>query len=519
MATAEELKILLTADNKASASVNKLRNDVTNLGKDAQKSSVMLATANGKITKSFAGLGRNAGMAGIQIQQFVGQVQGGVNPMIALSQQGADLGFVLGVPLVGAIVGIGSAIAMTLIPSLDEAEVKFKDLKNSLSGLTDDFKNMNEEMRAASIIVLVGQLTEQTLAYNEAVKKRKEAEAAQAAALEQWNKSTGYAAIKDARDELEKYNTVLNTLTAKEAIANGQRQETQAILDRVTGVTSDLTDETSDLTDEEQKQYQAQVDIIKALQLEAKTFGMTSIQKKRYKILTSDLVEAKKVQALALLDGIEAMEQERQKYDDAEKSVRKYQKSLKEVKIDKDKIIDVSKSMEDAFVGLINGTQSVSGAFKSMALSIVNDMIRMQMKSQTSGISQALNFGLNQMFSNGLNIGTAMEYSTNIGSQQTAMLAAQDFDGGGFTGYGGRSGGVDGKGGFPAILHPNETVIDHTKGQGGGQIVQNINVNTGVSQTVRAEIANLMPQIIRAAQSATADARMRGGAYSSAMGA
>ena len=39
------------------------------------------------------------------------------------------------------------------------------------------------------------------------------------------------------------------------------------------------------------------------------------------------------------------------------------------------------------------------------------------------------------------------------------------FDGGGFTGQGSRSGGVDGKGGFPAILHPNETVVDHTKTQ------------------------------------------------------
>ena len=38
-------------------------------------------------------------------------------------------------------------------------------------------------------------------------------------------------------------------------------------------------------------------------------------------------------------------------------------------------------------------------------------------------------------------------------------------DGGGYTGMGARAGGVDGKGGFPAILHPNETVIDHTKGQ------------------------------------------------------
>jgi hypothetical protein len=36
------------------------------------------------------------------------------------------------------------------------------------------------------------------------------------------------------------------------------------------------------------------------------------------------------------------------------------------------------------------------------------------------------------------------------------------FAGGGYTGDGARSGGVDGQGGFPAILHPQETVIDHT---------------------------------------------------------
>ena len=37
------------------------------------------------------------------------------------------------------------------------------------------------------------------------------------------------------------------------------------------------------------------------------------------------------------------------------------------------------------------------------------------------------------------------------------------FDGGGYTGSGARSGGIDGKGGFPAILHPQETVVDHTR--------------------------------------------------------
>ena len=50
-------------------------------------------------------------------------------------------------------------------------------------------------------------------------------------------------------------------------------------------------------------------------------------------------------------------------------------------------------------------------------------------------------------------------------------------DGGGFTGMGVRAGGIDGKGGFPAILHPRETVIDHTKAQGMGATV-NFNIST-----------------------------------------
>lgn len=51
------------------------------------------------------------------------------------------------------------------------------------------------------------------------------------------------------------------------------------------------------------------------------------------------------------------------------------------------------------------------------------------------------------------------------------------FAGGGYTGMGVRAGGIDGRGGFPAILHPNETVIDHTKGQGIGATV-NFNITT-----------------------------------------
>jgi tape measure domain-containing protein len=47
----------------------------------------------------------------------------------------------------------------------------------------------------------------------------------------------------------------------------------------------------------------------------------------------------------------------------------------------------------------------------------------------------------------------------------TGPSQVASYAGGGFTGSGPRSGGVDGMGGFIALLHPQETVVDHAQGQ------------------------------------------------------
>ena len=65
------------------------------------------------------------------------------------------------------------------------------------------------------------------------------------------------------------------------------------------------------------------------------------------------------------------------------------------------------------------------------------------------------------------------------------------FDGGGYTGSGARSGGMDGKGGFMAMLHPKETVVDHSKGQRMGNSVnlvvnQSFAPNTSRATTMQA---------------------------------
>ena len=67
--------------------------------------------------------------------------------------------------------------------------------------------------------------------------------------------------------------------------------------------------------------------------------------------------------------------------------------------------------------------------------------------------------------------------ATAVGLSAVAGIKAVSFEGGGFTGYGARVGGLDGKGGMPAIVHPNETIIDHTKGGAGAVVNININAN------------------------------------------
>ena len=80
---------------------------------------------------SFDLMGRKAGMAGIQIEQLVGQIAAGQNPLRALGVQAADLGFILGVPLIGAAVGVTAAIAST-IPAFLGMGKSIEDLKESM---------------------------------------------------------------------------------------------------------------------------------------------------------------------------------------------------------------------------------------------------------------------------------------------------------------------------------------------------------------------------------------------------
>ena len=71
----------------------------------------------------------------------------------------------------------------------------------------------------------------------------------------------------------------------------------------------------------------------------------------------------------------------------------------------------------------------------------------------------------------------------------------------------------------PELFMPGQSGRIIPNGQTGSTVVnQTIQISVGVAQTVRAEIAALMPAIKRQTVDAVADARMRGGTFAAAMG-
>lgn len=102
----------------------------------------------------------------------------------------------------------------------------------------------------------------------------------------------------------------------------------------------------------------------------------------------------------------------------------------------------VKTSTKSAFTGIVTGAKSVSDALKDVLTNLASILANSAFESLFGSLFQGGGSGL--------------------------FSGLLSFDGGGYTGAGARSGGVDGRGGFPAILHPNETIVDHTRGQSGG---------------------------------------------------
>ncbi len=158
--------------------------------------------------------------------------------------------------------------------------------------------------------------------------------------------------------------------------------------------------------------------------------------------------------------------------------------------------IDGLGRLEDSFAGMVTGTMSAKDAFRSMANSILSDLARIAARKALGSIMGGMGGGSNPF---------------------AAMFGGFRANGGAVTA--GKAYMVGDRGAEMFVPSQSGTIVPNNAMGGGGVTVnQTINLSTGVAQTVRTEVMNMLPQIQNAAVSGVLDAKRRGGSFSSAFG-
>ena len=206
-----------------------------------------------------------------------------------------------------------------------------------------------------------------------------------------------------------------------------------------------------------------------------------------------DKAEAEKAATKAIKDQEKALR-------DAASAAKLAHKMAKEAAKD---VLELSKSigssMESAMMSMVDGTKSVKDAFKDMASSIIKELYRIYVVKKITGM-----------------ITGAIDARFAPDVAKTAAVAGVAANGGPV--QAGQRYVVGERG--PEMFTPNVSGTITPNSQMGGNgvtVVQNINISTGVQQTVRAEIRQMMPQIAQSAKAAVVDSKRRGGNYGRAM--
>jgi len=227
--------------------------------------------------------------------------------------------------------------------------------------------------------------------------------------------------------------------------------------------------------DAAQAQTEAEKELTKALEdrMKAEIASLTQIDEGRAALLASLLASTPTVQFAAQQADLAALQEA---FADGAISQELYAEAVAErfdlnnVKIEQTKTLaedlglTFASAAEEAIVNW-QGLESVLAGLEQDILRIVTRKL----------VIEPMGNALTGMLGNAMG-GSGGMIGGDLGNA-LADLIGFNFDGGGYTGNAARSGGLDGKGGFMAMMHPQETVVDHTKGQrvtGGNSVTVNI---------------------------------------------
>lgn len=489
-----------------------------------------VADVNSRKLKRFGAVGMQ--QVGYQVQDFAVQVQGGTSMLVALGQQGSQLlgifgpagaiaGMILaiGTGLVGALLAAGDATKKLSenTEKLDDATTKLKGAFEILKMSGKDLEEMYGNMSASAATFAYAQA--QILAVS-TLKAFSDTNAGMGYALEGVLESSEALSpvFRDIATSLGDTSEAFNTAEKLQrdfatSFRSTGEDAVKAVSD-ISAVLNELPDETKRLLPEvlttafaELAEYQRKAiaanellrklksgdfgggdtsgkksalqTLVEQLALEEALLGKSSARQRVIKALGVTFTETNPDIVNALTEQIKAIQ-------DANAEMKK-QQSLAN---------SIANSFEDAMMSIVDNTKSVEDAFRQMAADIIKQLYRVLVVQQMVGSFDAASgegSGLAGF------IGGLLKPRANGGP----VTAGQPY--------------LVGERG-PELFVPssNGGVVANDKMGGGVTVVQNLNISTGVSQTVRAEIRNLMPQIAETAKSAVVDGKRRGGNYGKA---
>lgn len=523
--------------SQMTAGMRKAQGDMAKTGKSAKDLNTNLRFMRGGM-----------GQVGHQIQDVAVQLQGGTDAMIVFGQQGSQIASLFGPggALLGALLAVGAAAAGPLYDSFTDTSDAIADLGEEAAKFNEITKEtipLLKEIQQAGIDKQYKDIQEEIDSLN-AESKRYQDE------IDGINNRTIAAIGTDSKREkqLARLNRFINENAAAIAVKEGQQRELTATNDedvlslRDSNAALRESVETYGMNIVEMSVYKAAKDGViteieretialsgSMLALELETEAMKKASQEADKLAAArEKAEQKKARedvaagaaATSLFNSLLTeteqiqveLERRQQIIDDAvtagqynEEQAQALRTMIaadaaaKRTKIAEDEAQANAKLRKSALQGL--GDQL-------MALDANNKKVFKLQKAYR--IAQAI-MDAHAAYGNAL----AAPYPPPIpqimagaaialGMANVAQIKAQSFEGGGFTGYGARAGGLDGKGGRMAMVHPNETIVDHRKGGTAGiTIVNNVDARgagADVDQKIKAAMTQTSQQTIMTIQ-------------------
>jgi prefoldin subunit 5 len=550
-------KVIIEVDAKDSTAPT-LRNLNNNLKKTAEHGK--------KVDKQFRMIRGGMGQMGHQVQDVAVMLQSGQNPLIILGQQGSQVASLFGPQgaIVGAFLAVGAAIGTSMLPAFFKASEATKELKEANEDLISSFDDLGNAQKAYAKTMAVKKILEHQEAIdelNETDRRRGVTLAKGFLAQREYNES-----LEDYKERIQKLNSDLafhqKRIDEITSATDGTTDETEKLIESLTAEASvlgmtetaqvrltdayrDASEPNKKIIDQQRQKIDQYNELVAAMQAEQTALDAAFKEDQKRAAQTDKQKEADKKRTETQLDGLKTGLMNRAEliehaYNKEAAIIQNAQDhgliSAKEHaalmgEVDKKRVeaheqltlttasslIGMTSSMISSMQGMVDQGSTMGKAFFliSQTLAAADAIVKGYQTSAAITLAYAnmatqasMVPGLAAAVPGILAAGKAHSaMAVGMGFATAGMIAGQtlaSFEGGGLTGSGVRSGGMDGKGGRLAMVHPNEKITDLHKGQGESKVV-NVNFTIQANDTAgfdrllnsrRGQIVNIINQAV-----------------------